>query len=62
VNALRYYRWRAQESMPDALAGHSLGEYVALLAAGCFDFETGLRLVQKRGQLMNQAGSNQESV
>jgi trans-AT polyketide synthase, acyltransferase and oxidoreductase domains len=57
VNALRYYRWREKESTPDAVAGHSLGEYVALLAAGCFDFETGLRLVQKRGQLMNQAAS-----
>jgi trans-AT polyketide synthase, acyltransferase and oxidoreductase domains len=56
VNALRYYRWREIGSIPDAMAGHSLGEYLALLAAGCFDFEPGLRLVQKRGQLMSQAG------
>jgi trans-AT polyketide synthase/acyltransferase/oxidoreductase domain-containing protein len=57
VSALRYYRWRETETAPDAVAGHSLGEYLALLAAGCFDFETGLRLVQKRGRLMNQASS-----
>src|SRR6476469_7116188 len=31
---------------PDLVAGHSLGEYVALYAAGVFDFETGLRLVK----------------
>lgn len=40
---------------PDFVAGHSLGEYNALLAAEVFDFETGLRLVQKRGELMSQA-------
>lgn len=42
-------------SAPDALIGHSLGEYNALLAAGVFDFETGLRLVQRRGLVMNEA-------
>jgi trans-AT polyketide synthase/acyltransferase/oxidoreductase domain-containing protein len=41
--------------MPDYVAGHSLGEYNALLAAGVFDFSTGLRLVHKRGELMAQA-------
>src|SRR5690606_38087951 len=35
---------------PHAVAGHSLGEYSALLAAGVFDFETGLRLVRTRGE------------
>lgn len=40
---------------PDFVAGHSLGEYNALLAAGVFDFETGLRLVRKRSELMSQA-------
>ncbi len=34
-------------------AGHSLGEYNALLAAGLFDFETGLRLVKTRGEAMS---------
>ncbi|WP_323122873.1 ACP S-malonyltransferase [Burkholderia alba] len=37
------------------LAGHSLGEYCALFAAGAFDFATGLRLVQRRGALMSAA-------
>lgn len=36
----------------DYVAGHSLGEYDALLAAGVFDFETGLQLVAKRGAAM----------
>ncbi|MEM0978829.1 MAG: ACP S-malonyltransferase [Cyanobacteria bacterium P01_H01_bin.58] len=39
---------------PDVLAGHSLGEYVALYAAGVFDFSAGLRLVKRRGELMSQ--------
>jgi [acyl-carrier-protein] S-malonyltransferase len=37
---------------PAAVAGHSLGEYSALVAAGAFDFETGLRLTRRRGELM----------
>ncbi|PSB40433.1 ACP S-malonyltransferase [Chamaesiphon polymorphus] len=40
---------------PDAVAGHSLGEYVALYAAGVFDFETGLELVKRRAELMDLA-------
>lgn len=35
--------------------GHSLGEYVALYAAGAFDLITGLKLVHKRGELMSKA-------
>ena len=56
VNAFSYYK-KLEESgyHPDYLVGHSLGEFNALLAAGCFDFETGLRLVQKRGALMSEA-------
>jgi malonyl CoA-acyl carrier protein transacylase len=56
VNALSY-RHKVEEagSHPDCLAGHSLGEFNALHAAGSFDFETGLKLVQKRGELMSQA-------
>jgi [acyl-carrier-protein] S-malonyltransferase len=46
---------RQQGQQPDIVSGHSLGEYVALYAAGVFDFATGLRLVQKRGELMSQA-------
>lgn len=56
VNALHYLRKVAEGGRkPDYVAGHSLGEYNALLAAGAFDFMTGLRLVQKRGELMAQA-------
>lgn len=40
---------------PDFAAGLSLGEYTALYAAGAFDFETALKLLRLRGQLMQQA-------
>jgi len=40
---------------PQLVAGHSLGEYVALYTAGVFDFESGLRLVKKRSELMSKA-------
>lgn len=43
------------EPAPAAVAGHSLGEYAALYAAGVFDFATGVRLVRERGRLMNEA-------
>ena len=56
VNALMYHqRQRRGEPPPSYVAGHSLGEYSALYAAGAFDFATGLQLVQKRGELMAQA-------
>ena len=56
VNALSYLdSLAAGEPEGDFLLGHSLGEYNALLAAGAFDFETGLKLVIKRGELMSRA-------
>jgi [acyl-carrier-protein] S-malonyltransferase len=42
--------------LPGAVAGHSLGEYSALVSAGALSFENGLRLVKIRGELMQQAG------
>lgn len=55
VNALSYLaRIDDGEAQPDFVAGHSLGEYDALFAAGVVDFEQGLRLVQRRGALMSQ--------
>ena len=44
---------------PDAVAGHSVGEYAALTAAGALDFATGLQLVQRRAQEMFRAGEAQ---
>ena len=41
---------------PDGVAGHSLGEYSACVAAGSIDFEDALHLVRRRGELMSQAG------
>jgi malonyl CoA-acyl carrier protein transacylase len=55
INALHYYKAISQGTRPEFVAGHSLGEYNALLAAGAFEFLTGLRLVKKRGELMAQA-------
>ena len=55
VSALAYLEYIENNPQPNYLAGHSLGEYAALFAAGVFDFETGLRLTQKRGALMAQA-------
>jgi [acyl-carrier-protein] S-malonyltransferase len=40
---------------PDYVAGHSLGEYSALVAAGSLDFADAVRLVRKRGQYMQEA-------
>lgn len=41
--------------VPQAVAGHSVGEYAALLAAGSVTLETGLNLVSQRGDLMKRA-------
>ena len=56
VNALSYFKKLKEVPLrPDFVIGHSLGEYNALLAAEVFDFETGIKLVQKRGELMGTA-------
>jgi [acyl-carrier-protein] S-malonyltransferase len=44
----------AQEQKPDMVAGHSLGEFSALVAAGALSFEDGLRLVSLRAQAMQK--------
>ncbi len=43
------------EFAPDMVAGHSLGEFSALVASGAMDFEDGLRLVSVRAQAMQKA-------
>jgi len=48
--------FRQMGDTPDAVAGHSLGEFSALVAARVIDFETALDLVDLRGNLMQEAG------
>ncbi len=43
-------------------AGHSLGEYSALVCAGALNFENGLKLVKLRGELMQMAGDRQKGT
>ena len=55
VSSLQYLEWKAGTSGDaDYAAGHSVGEYAALFAAGYIEFVDGLRMVQKRGELMHQ--------
>jgi malonyl CoA-acyl carrier protein transacylase len=55
VNALSFLDRLVQTGeLPDLVAGHSLGEYNALFAAGVIDFSTGVRLVRERARLMGR--------
>ncbi|EGQ7833229.1 ACP S-malonyltransferase [Vibrio vulnificus] len=51
--------WRVWQELglaqPENLAGHSLGEYSALVCAGVIDFQEAIKLVELRGQLMQEA-------
>lgn len=51
-----------KDSNPDMVAGHSLGEYSALVASGALRFEDGLKLVSKRAIAMQKACDNQAST
>ena len=46
---------REMDLCPDVVAGHSLGEYGAAYAAGCFDLETGIWLVAERDRFLAEA-------
>lgn len=54
--AAAYGRLDVVDGAPAFLAGHSLGEYSALIAGGSLDFQEGIRLVRERGRLMQEAG------
>lgn len=54
IAALEAFKARSNPG-PNFVAGLSLGEYSALIAAGSFAFEDGLRLVRKRAEIMDQA-------
>ncbi len=62
VSIAAWRAWRETGGPPatdaGAVAGHSLGEYSALVAAGVIEFADAVRLVRRRGELMNQASLN----
>ena len=55
VSIATFEALREKGIRPDYVAGHSLGEYSALVAAGSIGFEDAVRLVRKRGRYMQQA-------
>jgi [acyl-carrier-protein] S-malonyltransferase len=59
IEAILIDQLQAAGHQPDYVAGHSLGEYSALYAAGVFGFEAGLRLIAQRALLMHRACDGQ---
>jgi [acyl-carrier-protein] S-malonyltransferase len=60
LTSIAYLRaLQKRDLLPDAafVAGHSLGEYAALVAAGALEFVDALRLVRRRGELMQEHGA-----
>ena len=59
LKAIRLTQSELLDEPPLFVAGHSLGEYTALVANGSLQFEDALKLVRERGRLMNQAGQGE---
>lgn len=55
VAIYRVWQQKYPELKPEVMAGHSLGEYSALVCAGVIDFQDAIKLVELRGKLMQQA-------
>jgi [acyl-carrier-protein] S-malonyltransferase len=55
VSTAAYRALEKQGILPDFVAGHSLGEYSALVAAGALEFSTAVKLVRGRGRYMQEA-------
>ena len=55
VAVYRVWQQKYPELKPEVMAGHSLGEYSALVCAGVLDFQDAVKLVELRGRLMQQA-------
>jgi [acyl-carrier-protein] S-malonyltransferase len=63
IHSIAVFQLLSEEGfVPDGVAGHSLGEYSALVACGSLTFEDGLKLVKKRGELMHQAGQEKSGT
>lgn len=59
IVSMMYLEYLKKEGFQaDVVAGHSLGEFTALVAAGVIDFETGLKLVQFRGRIMEETAGD----
>ncbi len=56
IACLRVFQQHTQSAAATLAAGHSLGEYCALVAAGALTFPAALKLVKKRGELMGEYG------
>jgi len=62
LHSMLALRFTGDHEMPQAYAGHSLGEFSALCAAGSMNFEDALSLVHLRGKLMAEAGKRQQGT
>lgn len=53
---------KSHNALPDMVSGYSSGFYAAAYAAGCFDFEQGLRLVQRAGEMLLSEGKKIDGI